>query len=104
MCTAKWCVACKRYDVDTLADLCKQQQALLHIVDVEDAETGGFEDHLMERHAVEELPTFLLLQDGVLCARFSGVTHKRPLRSVAKLFSKRRTQEAQASAPELPHV
>lgn len=90
MCTARWCVACKRYDLDTLKDLCRQQRSDLHVIDVEDAETGGFEDQLLETHAVEELPTFLLLEDGVLLARFSGVTHKRPMRSVAKLFSKMR--------------
>ena len=89
MCTARWCVACKRYDLDTLKDICTQNDTILHVIDVEDVETGGFEDQLLDKHAVEELPTFLLIEDGHLHARVTGVTHKRPMRSVAKLFSKR---------------
>mmetsp|Transcript_19369 Transcript_19369/g.74384 ORF Transcript_19369/g.74384 Transcript_19369/m.74384 type:complete len:110 (+) Transcript_19369:90-419(+) len=88
MCTARWCIACKRYNPEDLQELCRQHRVHLRFIDVEDAVPGETDDRLLEEHDVDELPTFLLLQDGVLLGKYTGVAHKRPLRNVAKLLNK----------------
>ncbi|HEX7822532.1 MAG TPA: thioredoxin [Sphingobium sp.] len=74
---AQWCGPCKAM-APALADLAQEYDGQVRVVKIDIDATPG----IAEAHGIASVPTFLLIRDGEVAARFSGAQTRSKIAAI----------------------